>query len=57
MRQGQEGELFELEGLCRVEGWQVGSVLVCGVGAIAEDTEELQMREMLRGGGELLDVG
>jgi hypothetical protein len=49
--------LAKLEELGGVEGGKRGCAYVVGVGAVTENCEELEVREVLLGVGEGLDLG
>ena len=48
--------MAELERLRCVERWEIGSGMVVGVGAIAEDSEEGEVGAVFGGLGEALDL-
>lgn len=56
MCEGEEGELAELERLRGVELGEGRCGFVVGVGAIAEDLEEREVRDVFLGAGEGLDL-
>lgn len=56
-REGQEGQLAELQGLSIGEGWQVGRGAVGLVGAVRENLEKVEVGGVFGALGESLDLG